>query len=195
MKDQMRTMGVGVMAQPGSYSPTSVQGWTWAADNACFSDSWQADKWIGWLERMGSLEPPLFAVVPDVVSDAVETRLLYHEWAPIVTDLGYQPAFVAQNGATIASIPWDEITCLFIGGDTAWKLGHQARTLTEHAKSLGLWVHVGRVNSFERMQQIGSWGADSCDGTFLKYGPNRNLPQLARWLRSIGDTYDQGVLL
>jgi hypothetical protein len=181
----LRTAHVGIMAQPESYSPDAVDGWTWAADNGCFSSSWDPDRWVDWLCRMRPLGHPIFAVVPDVVADAQATRLLFHDWAPIVTDLGYQPAYVAQNGATVAAIPWSDITCVFIGGDTEWKLGHQAEAVTRHAKQLGIWVHMGRVNSLRRMRIAESWGVDSCDGTFLKFGPDLNTKRLLAMLNAV----------
>lgn len=183
----LRALGVGVMAQPRSYAPATVNGWTWAADNGCFADNWDADHWCDWLDRMRTVPGCLWAVVPDVVGDHQATRERLHEWGPIVADLGYRRAFVAQNGATIGSVPWGEFDCLFVGGDTTWKLGHQAETIVRHANRLGLWTHMGRVNSERRMRIAETWGVDSCDGTFLAFGPDTNIPRLARMLRSVND--------
>jgi hypothetical protein len=151
-RERMRMAGIGVMAQPHSYSPDSVRGWAWAADNGCFNEQWDPDHWLDWLHKMRDVPGCLFAVVPDKVADAEVTRQMFSDWAALVTDLGYRPAYVAQNGATCASIPWDDIACVFIGGDTDWKLGHQAEAITRHAKQLGKWVHMGRVNSLRRMR-------------------------------------------
>lgn len=181
----LKDLNIGVMAQPRSYSPEKVEGWTWAADNGCFNEKWQSDHWLDWLERMRAVPGCLFAVVPDKVGDAYATRQLFSEWCAVVTDLGYRAAYVAQNGATCASIPWDDIACVFIGGDTEWKLGHQAEAITREAKRLGKWVHMGRVNSLRRMQIAESWGVDSCDGTFLKFGPDLNVHRLARMLGAV----------
>jgi hypothetical protein len=182
MRAALKAAGVGVMAQPRSYSPAAIDGWTWAADNGCFADNWDADEWLDWLDRMRDVPGCLFAVVPDKVGDAAATRQMFSEWAAMVTDLGYRAAYVAQNGATCASIPWEDIACVFIGGDTEWKLGHQAEAITRHAKRLGLWVHMGRVNSRRRMAIAESWGVDSCDGTYLKFGPDINVGKLTRML-------------
>jgi hypothetical protein len=55
---------------------------------------------------------------------------------------------------------------------------------------------MGRVNSARRLRHAARVGALSVDGTFLAYGPDVNLPRIARWLDSldqvempIGDTY------
>lgn len=175
-------LGLGVMAQPRSYSASKVDGWVWAADNGCFNEKWQPDHWLDWLDKMRSVPGCLFAVVPDKVGDAYATRQLFSEWCAMVTDLGYRPAYVAQDGATCASIPWSDIECLFVGGSTEWKLSRHAETVVREAKRLGKWVHMGRVNSQKRMMLAASWGVDSCDGTFLKYGPEKNIGRLKRML-------------
>lgn len=181
----LRALGVGVMAQPRSYAPESVTGWTWAADNGCFADDWEPGHWTDWLHRMRHVPGCLWAVVPDVVADAEATLDRFRRYSSIVSDLGYRRAFVAQNGATIGSIPWTEIDCLFVGGDTPWKLSPQAEAIVRHAKGRGLWAHMGRVNSERRMRVAETWGIDSCDGTFLAFGPDTNVPRLARMLRAI----------
>jgi hypothetical protein len=79
---------------------------------------------------------------------------------------------------------------------TEWKLGAVARSLAAEAKSRGKWVHVGRVNSARRWRycatpiEHGGLGADSCDGTYLTFGPDTNLPKLLAWTRN----NDQGAL-
>jgi hypothetical protein len=61
-------------------------------------------------------------------------------------------------------------------------LGDHAIRLMAEAKARGKWVHVGRVNSKRRYQWCHSHGADSADGTFVAFGPDVNIPRLARWL-------------
>ena len=181
----LKDLNIGVMAQPRSYSPEKVEGWTWAADNGCFNEKWQSDHWLDWLERMRAVPGCLFAVVPDKVGDAYATRQLFSEWCAVVTDLGYRAAYVAQNGATCASIPWDDIACVFIGGDTEWKLGHQAEAITREAKRLGKWVHMGRVNSLKRLRHAKAIGCDSADGTFVNFHRTENTYRLVGWLDEI----------
>ncbi len=41
---------------------------------------------------------------------------------------------------------------------------------------------MGRVNSYRRLAYAQSIGCHSADGTYLKYGPDLNLPRLLRWL-------------
>lgn len=66
-----------------------------------------------------------------------------------------------------------------------WKVSRPARQLTLEAKRRGLWVHMGRVNSEERLREAAWMGVDSVDGTYLAFGPDRNLRQVRRWLREL----------
>ena len=127
----------------------------------------------------------LWVTCPDVVSDHIGTLALFKEWAPEIAALGYPIAFAAQNGLTpdnIESVPWDAIACLFIGGDTAYKL--DSRWLIAEAKSRGKLVHVGRVNSIKRMRWAHDAGADSIDGTSVSKFGNRWLPPFLAYLAS-----------
>ena len=47
------------------------------------------------------------------------------------------------------------------------------------------WVHVGRVNSWRRLDLVASWDVDSVDGTYLAFGPDANGARLATWLRRL----------
>jgi len=173
---------IGLMCQPGSNRPRS--GWFWAADNACFSDSWDEARWIGWLGG-GALPRTgcLFASVPDVVGDHEATLQRWNDYASIVRSLRFPLAFVAQDGATVRNIPWPEMDAVFIGGTTKWKLGPEVKGIIEMAKELDVWVHIGRVNSQGRFLAFAALGADSCDGTYLSFGPDTNLPSLLGWIR------------
>jgi hypothetical protein len=66
---------------------------------------------------------------------------------------------------------------LFIGGSTEWKLGPQAETLIAYAKTRGLWVHMGRVNSQQRIWEGARKGVDSWDGTKYSRWSKRWLPE------------------
>lgn len=156
-------------------------GWIWAADNGCYNDGWSLQGWYDWLERPRPRPGCLFATVPDVVGDAVATEALWREHRQLVEDLHYPVAFVAQDGLERLRVPWEQLDCLFVGGTTEWKQSEAAFAIAAEARARGKWVHVGRVNGGGRYR---AWGpfADSCDGTFLRFGPSVNLPRLMRWL-------------
>ena len=155
----------------------------WAADNGCFArpDLYSDEKYFCWLDKLPR-ETCLFATAPDVLGDAEETLNRSLPILPKLRSIGYQSAFIAQDGAN-SNLPWDEFDCLFIGGTTHWKLSQSAGDLIMEAKKRLKWVHVGRVNSYCRMKLVSILGADSCDGTFLAFGPDKNLPRLLDWLK------------
>jgi hypothetical protein len=120
-------------------------------------------------------------VVPDVVADHDATLHRFAAYRPLVVAARFPVAFVAQDGCTPDSAPWDLMDCLFIGGSTEWKMSPRAFAVADEARQRGKWVHVGRVNSWSRFE---SWSdrADSCDGTFLAFGPAVNAPRVASWM-------------
>jgi hypothetical protein len=142
---------------------TAATGILWAADNAAFSGFEEAP-WARMLEKIARVPGCLFAVAPDVVSDSRATADMFDRYAPMILDAALPVAWVAQDGATPADIPI-EAAAVFIGGSDSYKLGAQARRVVREAKRRGLWVHVGRVNTYRRLRYCQSIGADSVDGT------------------------------
>jgi hypothetical protein len=157
-----------------------VNGARWALDNGCFSDRWTPERWLATLDRHQNAPDCLYAVVPDVVADARATNERWARWHGAARNRGYRCAYVLQNGCR--SIP-ASAGAVFVGGDDRFKLGPEVRALVALAKRRRLWVHMGRVNSLRRLRYAAWLGCDSVDGTFLAFGPDRNLPQLLRWLR------------
>lgn len=181
--------GVGVMLQPGNGYVNSVAeaGFRyWAADNGCFAqgEKFSLDKFYAWLTRVPR-EGLLFAVAPDVFGNHWATR---DRSLPVLSDMrqmGLPVAFVAQNGAEMATIPWPALDTLFIGGTDPWKLGRHVAQLVREANGRGKWVHMGRVNSEKRLRYAAMIGCDSVDGTFLKYRNRQGdgALDLLRWFR------------
>lgn len=187
--DAMTSRVLGYIDTP-SQGNRRPEGVVWCADNGCFSDRWDAARWWAWLvANAGDAATCLFAVAPDVVGDAEATHRRAAPWLARIRALGYPVAYVAQDGAERLELPWAEFDVLFIGGSTEWKLGQHARTVVDAAKHRGKWVHMGRVNSQRRFDYARAIGCDSCDGTFLTFGPDTNLPQLLAWTRSVEQEY------
>lgn len=159
----------------------------WIADNAVFAGKYPGDAdYLSWLaDRAEMASACRFVVAPDVVADAAATLALSLPMLPRIRALGFPAALVAQDGLEDLDVPWDAFDCLFIGGSTEWKLGPAARQLTAEAKRRGKWVHMGRVNSRQRLLYAAGIGCDSVDGTYLAFGPDRNLPTLLSWLREL----------
>lgn len=163
-----------------SLRATIADGGPWAADNDGFGgvDHAAFDRMLDTIQAALIADAggdrryehwrnaPLFVTVPDVVADAEATARQWVRWAPGVRRRGLRSAFVAQDGCERGLIPAiHEFDALFIGGSTEWKLGPAAAALVRAAKRAGKWVHVGRVNSYERIRYCAAIGADSVDGT------------------------------
>lgn len=159
---------------------------SWAADNGCFAagDRFDPDRYIHWLQGLRREQGNcLFATAPDVVGCHRSTWARSRDWLGLIRCLGYKAAFVAQDGLdTDVRLMWSLFDVLFIGGTTEFKMGPAARRLINEAQDRGKWVHVGRVNSATRYRHFRKLGVDSVDGTFICFGPDKNIPIVLSWI-------------
>lgn len=184
VRDAMRAGLLGQIVTPAAGNVVTP-GVDWIADNAVFAGKYPGDEaYLTWLAGLPHKDRCRFAVAADVVGDHEAT--LARSLPMLARIRAMAPvAFAAQNGAAIATVPWDQFDVLFLGGDTDWKLGSDARALTAEAKRRGKSVHMGRVNSQRRLQKAADSGCDSADGTYLAFGPDINLPTLLRWVNAV----------
>lgn len=161
----------------------------YACDNGKFGKGWPGpDAWWAWLQRTVARYGPdrcLWAVAPDVPFDAAGTLAESRPWLARIRSLGIPAAFAAQDGCDRIGLPWDEFDVLFLAGSTEWKIGPVAQRLAREATDRGLTVHMGRVNSRRRLAIAEWFGCHSADGTYLAFGPDKNLPELLGWLDDI----------
>jgi len=191
------TYGIGLMLNPDSRAEKQLQYFPqFAVDNGCFSEAsgkpFVLDRYLAWLEKLRIYQSKcLFVVAPDrfhpsgwhdgqTIAAATLERSI--PVMPLIRKMGYKVALVAQNGLEKLIVPWDAFDTLFIGGDTTWKLGWEAMTLMRDAVAHGKGVHVGRVNTIKRLALVRAMGADSCDGTTIKYGHTVNFPRVLKGL-------------
>ena len=147
---------------------TALSGVPWAADNDAFNGGWDEHaerRFLRMVEALSGLAGCLFVVCPDVVGDAGLTSMLFEEYAPLLWRHGLPPAYVLQEPGVEYEhwwIPWGSIRALFIGGArTEFKLGPEVEAIVAEARSRGVWVHMGRVNSLRRLAYAASIGCDS----------------------------------
>jgi hypothetical protein len=193
------SFGIGLLVQPGNSYHLKVKRYPfWAADNGAFSSKGGFDhvRFVTMLHRpelRAAAASCRFVVAPDVlrvlpcrtvIGDAAATLAQFPAWAREIRSLGYPVALVAQDGLEnmLRDVPWHLVDVLFIGGSTEWKLSEGARRCVEAARARGKASHMGRVNSGKRFALAQSWGVDTADGTFLAFGPQKNLPRLLSWL-------------
>lgn len=187
VREAAATDRIGLLVTPQSSLHRQIDRYRWwAADNAMFTDAVTEAEWVCWLATLprGGC---LFATAPDVVGEWKASWKRSRPWLRVIRDLGFPAALVAQDGMTVADLlrtapEWD---ALFIGGSTEWKEGQVVLDLIREAKRLGRHVHVGRVNSWRRLEHFAAAGVDTVDGTYLATAPDVNLPKLARWMRRL----------
>lgn len=148
----------------------------WACDNDCFT-GYRPDRIRNFLERFREYAPYCrFFNCPDVVEhrdgidygNASATLSRFDEWEPVLRGLGWRVAFTLQDGMERYSVPWERMDALFIGASDNWRIrSHHAyvREQIAEARSRGLWVHVGRVNTINKIQLWRLAGVCSFDGT------------------------------
>lgn len=137
-----------------------ANGIPYGLDNGCFRE-FRRDPWERLLNEAAS-DCPVFVTFPDIVGDAQRTAELFEHFKPLTN--GLPRALVLQDGVSRVSIDWNSIAAVFIGGSDAFKISSEAMAAARTAKMLGKWVHVGRVNTAQR---VSNWLglADSLDGS------------------------------
>lgn len=214
VRDAMRAGLLDQIVTPAAGNPVTEGVTGWCADNGIYSRAYPGDgRFLEWLAGHPSPERCRFAVAPDVVAD--HTATLERSWPMLrrIRALGLPVALCAQNGATADDMPWDYLDVVFLAGIVEctacgwvppiealadvdrcwrclgemreWKEGPAAAAVAAEGRRRGKWVHMGRVNSLRRLRLADLIGCDSADGTFLAYGPDRNLPTLLGWLREL----------
>lgn len=187
--------GIGLMVQPGNGYTNRVDRYPFfGADNGCFADKWVEDKHFSWLERLPR-DRCLFAVSPDLYPDTLESQRRGLAYAPLIREMGFPVAIVAQDNAEQLMWPWDDFDVLFVGGErrhppsSEWKISAAAERLVKNARRHGKWVHMGRVNSLKRMERAREMGCNSADGTFVKYRKRKRAtdPEGAHTLRGASE--------
>jgi hypothetical protein len=171
---------IGRLLSPRQYSraaDTAQAGIPWAADNDCFQGL-DARAYRAMLEDIYGLPGCKFVVSPDVVGDWEQTRQLWDEWRSDLSATWLPVAYVLQDGQPIEHVPWRAIDALFIGGSSEFKCSEVAHDLIREARLRGgPWIHMGRVNTAQRMRLAKSWGVHSMDGTSVSMFTDKRLPE------------------
>ena len=140
---------------------------------------WSESAWLTMLKAVKkSRLRPLWCLVPDVVADRIATLAKWKQYAPIARSFGWPLAMAVQNGMTPEDVPPGAV--VFVGGSTDWKW-----------QSLPMWcasghrVHVGRVNSIDKLHVCERLGVESVDGTgwFRDSAGGMKIKRLDAWMR------------
>lgn len=148
---------IGLLISPDGWRVPKFK-MAYALDNGCFK-RWDHDGFFHMLRKATMIHKPLWVCVPDAVADAETTIRRWDKYSKRISNMGFNLAFVAQDGMTPADVPV-AAHAVFIGGSTEWKLNN-----ADKFKGAAKWLHIGRVNTAARLAWAKHIGADSVDGT------------------------------
>lgn len=154
-----------------------VQDRLYAIDNEIYSlgDRFDFNVYLSFLRRRLGIGKLTWVTVPDCVGNHDKTIHLWHQYSGAMRDMGLPLAFVCQDG--IEDLPDFDYRAIFIGGTDKFKYSDTVKRICKDARHRKLWVHVGRVNSIERMFYSHRFlGADSVDGTTYGRNPEKLEP-------------------
>jgi hypothetical protein len=158
----------------------------WCADNGAYTGAYPGDtKYLAWLSvRARHAARCAFATAPDVVGDSTATLArscrCCTESGPWITPPPWSP----RTASSTSKSPGTTSTCCF----WARRPGSSARPPpTSPPTPAGTTNGCTWVNSLQRLRHAAAIGSQSADGTYLTYGPDRNLPVLLRWLATVND--------
>ena len=142
----------------------ALSGKVYGLDNGCFSKfnkkTWR--RLVAEAKEQELVNQPKFVCAPDIVGDARRTLELFDQFYNEISPLPV--CLVLQDGIGNFAIDWNRVDAVFVGGSDAFKVSNEAINACKVAKMLDKWVHVGRVNTAQRVSNwIGL--ADSIDGS------------------------------
>ena len=181
---------VGWLVGPAAAPKSKVRPWIpYALDNDAYSaftsgQAWDEARWREMLtcaRRQAS--KPRWAIVPDVVADASATLRNWLRYSSEVAAHGFPLAFAVQDGMEPRDVPGNAAV-VFVGGSTPWKW----RMVPMWARAFPR-VHVGRVNTLDRLWLCKDLGIESVDGTgwFRAAEGEGKLDRLERFFRGERD--------
>jgi hypothetical protein len=116
------------------------------------------------LRKMGAAAD--WTVIPDIVAGGLASLDLSLRWMRRVLDESPRALLAVQDGMCAADVRGflGDRVGLFVGGSTKWK-EETIPAWSALGRSVGCWVHVGRVNTARRISVCTGAGANSFDGT------------------------------
>jgi len=157
---------MGWLLSPKSLPKTKLRSFIPVAfDNDAYSvkegEQWNEDTWLKMLDKMEKDKvKPEWVLVPDVVGDKRATLANFFLYREAISRRGWPVAMSVCEGMKPQEIP-STVDIIFVGGKSSkWKF-----------ESLPMWtqafprVHVGRVNSLEKLKLCKELGVESVDGT------------------------------
>ena len=147
----------------------STEGMPYALDNGawsayCTGRNWDRRAFRKAVDTLGNGAD--FIVLPDIVAGGLDSLFLSLEWLDRFAGWPGLLLLAVQDGMMPAQVmPFlSKRVGIFVGGSTEWKLASLPQW-AELAHKLGVYIHVGRVNTARRIRYCSGFGVHSIDGT------------------------------
>ncbi len=160
---------IGWLLTPEGFKACKPRHWIpLAFDNGAFSayqngTEFDEQAWINMVENIAKEKiNPEWVLIPDKVGDKMGTLAMFFKYRMYVSKHDWPVAIAVQDGMVASDIPCT-VDAIFVGGTDSFKW-----------KSLPMWrqafpdkiLHVGRVNSLEKLVVCEKNEVDSVDGTY-----------------------------
>lgn len=156
-----------------------MEGLMFMVDNGAFTNKYEFNQWIRGLRKLRLYSPQcLGVVIPDRPFNWPITLEMFRQLAPYARQFGFPVALAIQNGVNLAEVKSLDFDTVFVGGDEDFKR-RQCWPVIDYARSLGKWIHVGRVNGERNLKKYYGY-ADSWDGTTFSRHPTQQFEPLKR---------------
>lgn len=163
--------GARLLTGPDQLDRRGLPPLAWAVDNGAWGchqrgTAFDGDAFRRALERWGVGAD--WIAIPDIVAGGLASLDLSLSWLQEVAATGRPALIPVQDGMEADHVRphLSSQVGIFVGGTTAWKLA-TVRAWGELAREVGCHLHMGRVNSEERIRIAIDAGCDSVDGTSL----------------------------
>lgn len=164
--EALRTAGWRLLVTPASLS---TEGFPYALDNGAWSAfqtgaPFDRRAFCKAVDTLG--DGADWIVLPDIVAGGLESLQLSLEWLDRFAGWSGLLLLAVQDGMSPEHVmPFlSKRVGLFVGGSTEWKLA-SLPGWGRLAHQLGLYIHVGRVNTARRIRYCSGFGVSSFDGT------------------------------
>jgi hypothetical protein len=133
--------------------------------------------YMGMLDKIPQELPPDWVLLPDAVANWPRTMELAQLYLPYLRERNLPVAIALQDGCDFAQALDFAPDWVFVAGSTEWKIANIGAAC-RFFHPLGVRVHVGRINTMQRMRLAQAAGVDSVDGTTLNKFPAGNLHRI-----------------
>ena len=161
---------------PSLSKPLALHGY--ALDNGAFiahkkKEVFPRDKFFKMVKSWGCGAD--FIVIPDIVENAKQTISISWPYISQLVKMGFgkKLLFCYQDGMNASHLhPYiAQGIGIFIGGSTEAKM-KAIPWISSLCRKFGVWCHVGRVNTMNRVQRCIDYGCSSFDGSGWTMFPN-----------------------